>query len=199
MSTFKRPRRVDPPVTTDLDPRRTLLRAGAVVAALSLTVGLAVLVPWEDRVLAGIARTLSLVIAWLGVYGVVRERSSIVELAALSLALLGFWQPVGWVVILPTGAVFAIAAAVLARWEPDEAEGEGEGVEDDGEDEEDDGEDEEDDGEDEEDDGEDEEDDGEDEEDDGEDEEDDGEDEEDDGEPAVDEGSDAGDPTEEDP
>jgi hypothetical protein len=120
MSTFKRPRRVDPPVTTDLDPRRTLLRAGAVVAALSLTVGLAVLVPWEDRVLAGIARTLSLVIAWLGVYGVVRERSSIVELAALSLAVLGFWQPVGWVVILPTGAVFAIIAAVLARSESDE-------------------------------------------------------------------------------
>lgn len=115
---------------TELDVRRTALRGLAVVAALSLTVGLAVLVPWEGRVLAGIARTLSLVIAWLGVYGVVRERSSIVEIAALALALLGFWQPVGWVVILPTGAAFALAAAVLARWEPDEAEGEeGDGVE----------------------------------------------------------------------
>jgi len=91
--------------------RQRLLEASAVVAALYLTVGMLWLLPTPDDHLTRFAL--------VGV-AVAREGTLLAEFAALALAVLGVWQAVAWVFILPVGAVLALAAVALARDEADD-------------------------------------------------------------------------------
>jgi hypothetical protein len=101
--------------------RQRLLEASAVGAALYLTTGMLLLLPTPGNRLSRLVLVgAAVALAWVGTYGVAREWTLLVEFAALALALLGFWQAVAWVFMLPAGAVLAIAALVLARGEADD-------------------------------------------------------------------------------
>lgn len=113
--TFKRRRRIARDVRTERVSRR-LPEASAVVAALYLTAGMLWLLASPDSRLSRLALAVTaIVLAWVGVYGVAVRRTRLVEVAALGLATLGIWQAVAWLFMLPTGAVLAVIAAVLAR------------------------------------------------------------------------------------
>jgi flagellar biosynthesis component FlhA len=101
--------------------RQRLLEASAVGAALYLTTGMLLLLPTPGNRLSRLVLVgAAVALAWVGTYGVAREWTLLVEFAALALAILGVWQAVAWVFILPVGAVLALAAVALARDEADD-------------------------------------------------------------------------------
>lgn len=52
-------------------------------------------------------------LAWGGVAGIVRERPSVAVAGGVGLLLLGFWQAVLWIFILPTAVVLLVVGLLM--------------------------------------------------------------------------------------
>lgn len=88
----------------------------AVGAALYLTVGVVWLAPstsfsWVHLALAAV----TVVVAWAGAIGVLLDRAVPPLVAALLLFLLGFWQAVLWVFMVPAAFVLAVLGVVVGH------------------------------------------------------------------------------------
>lgn len=109
-------------------PRATaadLGRAAAVLAALYLTAGLLWLLPSPGYTTTRLALfAVILAFGWLGAAGAVVGRPVGAAVGTVGLFLLGFWQAVLWVFVLPAAAVLAVAAA-LAHPAGDDPDGDG--------------------------------------------------------------------------
>ena len=102
--------------TYDRNRLTTFAFAIAIVAAVYLSAGLLVLLPasgYERTRLAFVA--LVVAIAWGGVAGAVFDRPPVVIVAAVALLLLGFWQAVFWIFMLPAALGLAVAGVLLAH------------------------------------------------------------------------------------
>lgn len=94
----------------------TLAFAVAVVAALYLTAGLLLLLPSSGYAVTRLAFVaLVVVISWGGVAGAVFDRPPVVIVAAVALLLLGFWQAVLWIFMLPAALGLVVAGVILAH------------------------------------------------------------------------------------
>lgn len=100
------------------EPRQivTAPRAIAAVATAFLTVGMVWLLPSDGYTVFRLAFVLvSVAIGWIGLVGTVAGRPEVPLGAALALLLLGFWQAVLWVFMLPAALGLAVAGVVLAH------------------------------------------------------------------------------------
>lgn len=89
----------------------------AVAAALWLSAALTYYLPRPGYAAARLAYFLLLAaVAWAGAAGVLRGRPVVAGLAGLGLFLLGFWQAVLWIAVLPA-AVALLGASAVARVE----------------------------------------------------------------------------------
>lgn len=92
-----------------------VVRWGPAAVALLLTLALAWLLPGPGYTTTRLAFFAALAaVAWGGAAGAVAGRASVVGASALVLFLLGFWQAVLWIVIIPA-ALFDFVAAVTIR------------------------------------------------------------------------------------
>lgn len=91
-----------------------IARGAAIIAALYLTGGLLWLLPSSGytpvRLLLFL---LILVCGWIGTLGVLRRRISLIVIGAIGLLLLGFWQAVLWVFMIPTAVILLITVFAL--------------------------------------------------------------------------------------
>jgi hypothetical protein len=88
----------------------------ALAAAAYLTVGLAVVLPSSEYGLVRLTVVaVAAAFAWAGVVGAVFDRPPVVIAAAVALLLLGVWQTVLWVFMLPASLGLAVAGVVLAH------------------------------------------------------------------------------------
>lgn len=94
----------------------TLAFAIAVVSAAYLTAGLLLLLPSSGYTMTRLAFVaLVVVISWGGVAGAVFDRPPAVIVAAVALLLLGFWQAVLWIFMLPAALGLVVAGVILAH------------------------------------------------------------------------------------
>lgn len=94
----------------------TVATAIAVLAAAYLTAGVAVLLPSPGYATARLAFALLVVlVAWVGAAGAYFDRPPVVILTAVTLALLGFWQAVLWIFMLPAAVGLVVAGLLLAH------------------------------------------------------------------------------------
>lgn len=87
----------------------------ALVAVLGLTglLGWALVQPGLTTARAALVALVG-VVAWMGAGGVVLDRPLVTVASAVVLFLLGFWQAVLWVGILPAGLALLVAGLVAA-------------------------------------------------------------------------------------
>ena len=92
-----------------------LLGGLAVLAVVYLTAGLVWLLPAPGF---GTSRLLLfavvVAVAWIGAVGALRHRPGLTAVGGVGLLLLGFWQAVLWIFMLPAAAVLLAAAGVLS-------------------------------------------------------------------------------------
>lgn len=87
---------------------------GPAVVALLLTLVLAWLLPAPGYTTTRLAFFVLLAaVAWGGAAGALAGRASVVGASALVLFLLGFWQAVLWVVVLPAALLDFVAAVAI--------------------------------------------------------------------------------------
>lgn len=89
----------------------------AVLAAAYLTVGLLLVLPTSGYTavrLAFVALTVG--VGWVGVVGAVVDRPPLLIAAGVVLLVLGFWQAVYWIFMLPAALGVAVAGVLLAHF-----------------------------------------------------------------------------------
>jgi len=99
--------------------RSTLASGLAVFAALVLTIGLLSYLPQDGFRLSRVVLFVAVAgLAWVSALGVVRDRPTLGTAGAVGVVLLGFWQAVLWIWLLPTAGLLLVAT-VLSSPEED--------------------------------------------------------------------------------
>ena len=94
----------------------TLALAVALLAALYLTGGLLFLLPSSGNSVTRLAFVaLVVAVSWAGVAGAVTDRPPVVVGAAAVLLVLGFWQAVLWIFMLPAALGLVVAGVLIAH------------------------------------------------------------------------------------
>lgn len=100
-----------------------VVRWGPAVVALLLTLALAWFLPQPGYTTTRLAFfTLIAAVAWAGAAGAVVGRPAVIGGSAAALFLLGFWQAVLWIVVLPAALLHFVAAMAIRDRQWDGAE-----------------------------------------------------------------------------
>ena len=95
---------------------RSIVRGVAVLAALYLTGGLVWLLPTPGFRMSRLILFIVVIgFAWIGAFGVISDRSLVAFVGATGLFVLGFWQAVLWIFMLPTAAILFGASLLLQQ------------------------------------------------------------------------------------